>query len=327
MRWPGGERLKCIIISMVCTLVVLSLSGININAMAAGSHKSSLSQKKQINLLKRRVRELENRLARYESPGFTTSVPVDEYLAPPEAWQTLRRGMPEGEVVRLIGRPTRTTTGIGWNAHNYFYPHGGVVRFDGKGNLISWKMPHFDQRSPQTKQRRHANRPLHLSGQRQQSSRRGSPRSEVRPVQTMPPPYSTYPYQPPPRPGTLPVRGWDAPPVPQVPQSAPPGWDAPPRPALQQGQAAPPAGGYNYGYPGYYGAYAAPPQAGMRPNQGWGSRRPAPAYFGQPSYWGAPPQAYRAPASAWGERTTGNSGGSSGSNKQSNVRPNYWDEP
>lgn len=88
---------------------------------------------KRLAFLQRRLHDLEHELASRPRPEAA----LDAWRSA-GAWQALRNGMPEAEVLRILGPPGRVTTYYGFRRWEYPDALGARVNFDERGRLIAW---------------------------------------------------------------------------------------------------------------------------------------------------------------------------------------------
>jgi hypothetical protein len=100
-------------------------------AQDACAARLALLEKRQA-FLQQRLRTLEHELAT-RPPAASAELWRDA-----SAWQRLRLGMSQAEVVRTLGAPGRTTAYYGFLRWEYPDALGQRVNFDERGRLISW---------------------------------------------------------------------------------------------------------------------------------------------------------------------------------------------
>lgn len=283
----GGEKMKHVSMVAICTLL---LGGIHVTGAVAAGDKASMAQKKQITSLERRVKELEqrleterrvtdleHRLGMFEQKGTGATYWRSGNARQPSFsnWDMLKSGMAKSEVVKLLGRPVKNTTG-----RDFTYLRGGMVRFDGDGKLLRWRRP----ASPQGRYYSGGRSPARIGwAELPQTGVRPAPSawdSQPQP-QAQPQYYSPPQYRGPSQPRSLPVRGWDVPPQARPVQ----GWQRP-----DQGWGRGPQSAY-----GQSSSWSTPPPPQDNRSSGWGwsspnQRKVVPYEGGNRSsrYWGEP---------------------------------------
>jgi len=84
-------------------------------------------------LLQKRLQDLEHELASRPRPEADR-----EAWRNAGAWQSLRNGMSEAEVMRILGAPGRVAGYYGFVRWEYPDALGARVNFDERGRLIAW---------------------------------------------------------------------------------------------------------------------------------------------------------------------------------------------
>ena len=115
------------------TLPLLALCALPLAAQPAQdacTARLSLMEKR-LGFLQQRLRTLEHELA-------TRPAAQSELWRDAAAWQRLRLGMSQADVVRTLGAPGRTTAYYGFLRWEYPDALGQRVNFDERGRLISW---------------------------------------------------------------------------------------------------------------------------------------------------------------------------------------------
>lgn len=95
---------------------------------------------KRVGLLEKRLYFLQQRLGAldHELSARSRSLPAAEAWRDAAAWQRLRLGMSQADVVGILGAPGRTTAYYGFLRWEYPDALGKRVNFDERGRLISW---------------------------------------------------------------------------------------------------------------------------------------------------------------------------------------------
>jgi hypothetical protein len=90
-------------------------------------------------LLERRLEALQMRLQNleHELASRPPAAPRDAWRDP-AVWRTLRTGMSQSDVLRILGPPGRVTTYYGFERWEYPDALGQRVDFDERGRLIVW---------------------------------------------------------------------------------------------------------------------------------------------------------------------------------------------
>ena len=88
---------------------------------------------KRLALLQLRLVKLEHEVAANTQPE-----PTSEAWRDASAWQRLRRGMTQADVLRILGRPGKVTTYYGFQRWEYPDALGKRVNFDEQGVLVAW---------------------------------------------------------------------------------------------------------------------------------------------------------------------------------------------
>ena len=88
---------------------------------------------KRLAFLQQRLQDLEHELASRPPAEATRDAWRNAGV-----WQSLRNGMSEAEVLRILGPPGRTTTYYGFQRWEYPDALGARVNFDESGRLIAW---------------------------------------------------------------------------------------------------------------------------------------------------------------------------------------------
>jgi len=100
----------------------------------------------EINDLKQKVTELENRIKDLESLLKFSRKPVDKKAENRQgwwnkkSWRSLKEGMSQKQVEEILGEPVKAIKGI---RTIWYYPnfYRGNVSFDEEGNLTGWIEP------------------------------------------------------------------------------------------------------------------------------------------------------------------------------------------
>jgi hypothetical protein len=88
---------------------------------------------KRLAFLQQRLQQLEHELASRPRPDADREAWRD-----PGTWHSLRNGMSEAEVLRILGAPGRVTGYYGFVRWEYPDALGARVDFDERGRLIAW---------------------------------------------------------------------------------------------------------------------------------------------------------------------------------------------
>jgi len=110
------------------------------------SYASDVESDNEINMLRQKITELENRIKEMEA---TLAGYQDQGKVPDESvygwqnrknWRRLEKGMNTEQVLSILGEPIKTINGV---KTLWYYPdiYRGYVSFDDKGNLTGWHEP------------------------------------------------------------------------------------------------------------------------------------------------------------------------------------------
>ena len=100
-----------------------------VGALEACETRTAMFEKR-LGFLQHRLNTLEHELATRPAAG--------ELWRDPGAWQRLRLGMSQADVVRTLGAPGRSTADYGFERWEYPDALGQRVNFDDRGRLIGW---------------------------------------------------------------------------------------------------------------------------------------------------------------------------------------------
>jgi hypothetical protein len=126
----GGSQMKAIRIALLVQLIALPLAAQP--AEDACAPRLALFEKR-LAFLQHRLNTLEHELATRPAAGA-----AGELWRDPGAWQRLRLGMSQADVVRTLGAPGRSTAYYGFERWEYPDALGQRVNFDDRGRLIGW---------------------------------------------------------------------------------------------------------------------------------------------------------------------------------------------
>jgi hypothetical protein len=107
-------------------------------ALAADPAQEACDQR--VGMLEKRLYFLQQRLAAldHELSSRPGSQSAGEAWRDAAAWQRLRLGMSQADVLGILGAPGRTTAYYGFLRWEYPDALGQRVNFDDRGRLISW---------------------------------------------------------------------------------------------------------------------------------------------------------------------------------------------
>jgi hypothetical protein len=105
----------------------------DVSARGACEARAALLEKR-LGALQLRLGALEHELA--ARPRATP--PASEPWRDLAVWKTLRAGMSEADVLRILGPPGRISTYYGFRRWEYPDALGARVNFDERGRLIAW---------------------------------------------------------------------------------------------------------------------------------------------------------------------------------------------
>lgn len=114
-------------------------------AAAAGQVETAGNVSGRIEILERRILDLENRIRELESilqPAGTQSPGVAaQSWRNIENWRRLRRGATASDIREILGEPTRVESMIGTRWYYGEGSGGGYVFFDSSGRVEGWSEP------------------------------------------------------------------------------------------------------------------------------------------------------------------------------------------
>jgi hypothetical protein len=111
-------------------------------ATALGPHTShAQSLEERVQDLERRVQELESKERGTPAASAPTRGDSNGWRSQAN-WRTLKRGMSQDEIRRVLGEPHRVDVlGPSLTIWYYNYPSGGRVNFNNRGALEGWSEP------------------------------------------------------------------------------------------------------------------------------------------------------------------------------------------
>jgi hypothetical protein len=104
-----------------------------VSALEACETRTALLEKR-LGMLQLRLGQLEHELAARPQAESRPS----EAWRDRAVWKTLREGMSEADVLRILGPPGRVTTYYGFRRWEYPDALGARVNFDERGRLSAW---------------------------------------------------------------------------------------------------------------------------------------------------------------------------------------------
>jgi len=104
-----------------------------VGALEACETRTAMFEKR-LGALQLRLGQLEHELATRPRPESRANEPWRDLAV----WKTLRGGMTEADVLRILGPPGRVTTYYGFQRWEYPDALGARVNFDERGRLIAW---------------------------------------------------------------------------------------------------------------------------------------------------------------------------------------------
>jgi hypothetical protein len=121
----------------VCIFLFVSFSSSSVSVSAENNEIDALKQK--ITRLENRIKDLESLLKIYNLPA-EQDIDKKYGCLNKKTWRSLKKGMTEDEVRKILGEPVKTVEGF---RTIWYYPsfYSGIVSFDEKGNLIGWNAP------------------------------------------------------------------------------------------------------------------------------------------------------------------------------------------
>jgi len=105
----------------------------DVSAVEACETRNNMLEKR-LGMLQLRLGQLEHELM---SRPQAESQPAEPWRDI-KVWKTLRDGMSEADVLRILGAPGRVTTYYGFQRWEYPDALGSRVNFDERGRLIAW---------------------------------------------------------------------------------------------------------------------------------------------------------------------------------------------
>jgi hypothetical protein len=104
-----------------------------VSALGACESRTALLEKR-LGALQLRLGQLEHEIAARPRQESRASEPWRDL----SVWKTLREGLSEADVLRILGPPGRVTTYYGFRRWEYPDALGARVNFDERGRLIAW---------------------------------------------------------------------------------------------------------------------------------------------------------------------------------------------
>lgn len=106
---------------------------------SSAQNNEKLLMEKKIEDLEAKIQILESRIKELEASSITPTNP-DYGWQNKKNWRSLKVGMREDEVKKILGEPVKLIQGVRtlWYYPNFYC---GYVSFDAKGHLIGWNEP------------------------------------------------------------------------------------------------------------------------------------------------------------------------------------------
>jgi len=127
----AGDYVKANRFLWALLLLLLAVTG---EASAQSTDESRVQKlEENVLVLERRVADLEEQLRERSALAPVASDKVK--------WRKLQKGMPVGDVEKLLGSPSKVDAYGSFTTWYYGYPIGGRVRFDGSRAVTGWNEP------------------------------------------------------------------------------------------------------------------------------------------------------------------------------------------